>query len=139
MTFVIDHGVLERATRAPIPRTVIEDQLTHILDISRQGTITVKVLPPKLGRRRPIADNDRPSQAVINMGIPSSSYTLAAHDEAWSLFTPTVGETVVRRHDTEYTLVCAQQFSYMHRYFCLDADDSRALITTYLGHLTRTG
>jgi transcriptional regulator with XRE-family HTH domain len=111
MTFVIDHEVLARAVRAPIPRTVIEDQLTHILDISCQDNITVKVLPLELRRQRPIADNDLPSQAVISMGIPSSSYILAGHDDAWSLFIPTIGETVVRSHDPDYTSVCAQQQS----------------------------
>jgi hypothetical protein len=140
MTIVIDQGVLERATRAPIPRTTIEDQLTHVLDISSQDNITINVLPLTLRRRRFIADSDLPGHAVISMGIPLCSFTLTAQDDgAWSLFMPTVGDTVVRSHDPDYTLICAEQFGHTHRYFCLGADESRTLIATYLARLCRTG
>ncbi|WP_410570423.1 Scr1 family TA system antitoxin-like transcriptional regulator [Amycolatopsis sp. cmx-4-61] len=132
LTIVIDQGALERAIHAPIPYAAFADQLTHLINISQQSNISVHVLPLRICRQdnpeTPVLPLEHPAAACI----PSCSFALVSYDDEWSLFMPNIGDTLVRHHDPKDTPVYVEQFAHLQWHFCLNPDDSRALISSFL-------
>jgi transcriptional regulator with XRE-family HTH domain len=133
LTIVIDQGALERAIHAPIPYAAFADQLTHLVNISHQPNISIHVLPLRICRQENSDTPALPLEHPAAACIPSCSYALVGYDDEWSLFLPTIGDTVVRHHDPKYTPVYVEQFTHVQRHFCLNPSDSRTLISSFLG------